>query len=308
MKPKVLIYITRMHDACLELLAFRHCDQPSAGLQVPAGTVDEGEEIVQAAKREAFEESGLVLDDALSFRGAFEYIRPDNSTSHLRHVFHHHITGDTQDQWTHVVSGEGDDAELVFEYAWYPLAHCVAGLIGQQGRYLPSIYKNIDEDILVRVAVPGEEAAIHDAHMRSIREICVKDHGLEEVRGWGYRPLENRWVAQIRTGYVWIVEYKGAIHGVGNIRMYSEEDKQQSYLNALYLTPDVQGKGVGSVLITLMIETAKDLQASTIFLDSTITGKRFYERNGFVDCGSMKKVDIGGYPVTCFPMRMDLES
>ena len=297
-----------MRDARLELLAFRHRDQTLAGLQVPAGTVDEGEDIVQSAKREVFEESGLVLDDSLSFRGAFEYIRPDNGTSHLRHVFHHHYTGDTQEQWTHVVSGVGDDAQLVFEYAWYPVTNCIDGLIGQQGRYLPSLYKKIDENILVRVAVPGEEPAIHDAHMRSIREICVKDHGLEEVRGWGYRPLGNRWIAQIRTGYIWVVEYQGAIHGVGNIRMYSEENRQQSYLNALYLTPDVQGKGVGSVLINLMIETAKDLQASTIFLDSTITGKKFYERFGFIDCGSIKKVDIGGYPVTTFPMKMELDS
>ncbi len=28
---------------------------------------------------------------------------------------------------------------------------------------------------IIREAKPGDEAAIHEAHMRSIREICVKD-------------------------------------------------------------------------------------------------------------------------------------
>jgi GNAT superfamily N-acetyltransferase/ADP-ribose pyrophosphatase YjhB (NUDIX family) len=295
-----------MHDSRLELLAFRHRDYPASGLQVPAGTVDEGEDVRLAAKREVFEESGLVMNDDFTFRGAYEYIRNDNGTCHLRHVFHHHCSGETRDHWTHEVSGTGDDASLVFEYAWYPLSDCVEGLIGQQGKYLSSLFQQVNSEIVIRVAVPGEEAAIHDAHLRSIREICVKDHGLEEVRGWGYRPLENRWIAQIRTGYVWVVEYQNAIHGVGHIRMFEEAGKQQCYLHALYFTPEVKGKGAGKQLVKLMIETARILQANVLFLDSTITAKKFYERCGFVDAGNMKKVDIGGYPVTCFPMKMDL--
>ena len=306
MKPKVLVYITRMRDSGLELLAFRHRDYPSAGLQVPAGTVDDGEDVLIAAKREVFEESGLHINDDITFRGAFEYIRPDNGTKHLRHVFHHHITGETKDEWTHVVSGAGDDAELVFEYAWYPLANCIGGLIGQQGRYLPALWQQVNPEITIRVAVPGEEAAIHNAHMRSIREICVKDHGLDEVKGWGYRPLGDRWVAQIRTGYVWVVEYQGKIHGVGHIRMFERDGKKQSYLHALYLTPDVIGQSVGRVLTKLMIETATDLQAETMILDATITAKGFYEHMGFTLCGEIRKEDIGGHPVTCFPMKMDL--
>lgn len=307
MKPKVLIYITRMRDAKLELLAFRHRDFPNAGLQVPAGTVESAEDIFEAAKREVFEESGLVLDGPITFRGAFEYVRPDNGTCHLRHVFHHHFKGETKDDWTHVVSGAGDDAELVFEYAWFPLVSCVAGLKGRQGWYLSSLFHQVDKDILIRVAVPGEESAIHEAHLRSIREICVKDHGEEEIRGWGVRPLENRWIEQIRSGYVWVVESFGTVQGVGHIRMFEADGKKQCYLHALYLTPDVKGKGAGKQLIKLMIVTATDLEAVSITLDSTITAKSFYERLGFVSAGEMKKVDIGGYPVTSFPMKMDLE-
>ena len=36
---------------------------------------------------------------------------------------------------------------------------------------------------IIREARSGDEAGIHEAHMRSIREVFLKDHGLEEVIG-----------------------------------------------------------------------------------------------------------------------------
>ena len=55
---KVTAFITRESAAGRELLVFRH-DNPAAGVQVPAGTVDPGEPPDRAVLREAWEESGL---------------------------------------------------------------------------------------------------------------------------------------------------------------------------------------------------------------------------------------------------------
>src|SRR5690348_6110491 len=55
MKRKVDAYIT--HER--RLLVFRHVDFPEAGIQVPGGTVEPGEEWEAAALREAEEETGL---------------------------------------------------------------------------------------------------------------------------------------------------------------------------------------------------------------------------------------------------------
>ncbi len=53
---KVTAFITRETPSGMEVLLFRH---PGAGVQIPAGTVEEGESPEQAVLREAAEETGL---------------------------------------------------------------------------------------------------------------------------------------------------------------------------------------------------------------------------------------------------------
>lgn len=135
--------------------------------------------------------------------------------------------------------------------------------------------------------------------MRSIREVCLKDHGAEEIRGWGYRELGNRWVDAIQKGYVWVVEQAGAIRGVGYLKI----DGARAILHALYLTPEVLGQGLGLRLINLIVEKAKERGAATLVLDSTITAREFYLRCGFTETGPKKREEVGGSLVTCFPME-----
>ncbi len=45
-----------------ELLVFQHAGMPEAGLQVPGGTVEQGETPNDAVAREVLEESGVPLD------------------------------------------------------------------------------------------------------------------------------------------------------------------------------------------------------------------------------------------------------
>jgi 8-oxo-dGTP pyrophosphatase MutT (NUDIX family) len=54
--PKVTAFITRAAPGGRDLLLFRH---PTAGVQIPAGTVEEGEAIERAVLREVAEETGL---------------------------------------------------------------------------------------------------------------------------------------------------------------------------------------------------------------------------------------------------------
>lgn len=54
---KVIAYITRGRGGETRLLVFEHVDNPDAGVQVPKGTVEPGETLENAARREVREES-----------------------------------------------------------------------------------------------------------------------------------------------------------------------------------------------------------------------------------------------------------
>ena len=66
---KVTAFIVRERDGVKELLVFKH---PTAGIQIPAGTVEVGEALETAVKREAYEETGLQSVEIEAYLGCFE--------------------------------------------------------------------------------------------------------------------------------------------------------------------------------------------------------------------------------------------
>ena len=62
MVKKAYGFVLRESAEGRELLVFEHAGMPEAGLQVPGGTVHEGETSLEAVAREVLEESGLPLD------------------------------------------------------------------------------------------------------------------------------------------------------------------------------------------------------------------------------------------------------
>lgn len=51
---------------------------------------------------------------------------------------------------------------------------------------------------------------------------------------------------------------------------------------------------------------AKRLGFKSVFLESTITSKLFYEKQGAIQYKEDMAIAIGGVPVECHPMRIDL--
>ena len=140
LKQKVLVYLTRETPAGVDLLVFEHKDIPSAGIQVPAGTVDANEDLVFSARREILEESGLDLSCDFKFVGSYNYHRKDIDEHQMRNVFHVDGMGNLPESWEHTVGGSGEDEHLVFRFYWIPLVDAEKALAGEQGRYLEFIY------------------------------------------------------------------------------------------------------------------------------------------------------------------------
>ncbi|QLD28590.1 NUDIX domain-containing protein [Micromonospora carbonacea subsp. aurantiaca] len=95
-----------------------------SGLQVPAGTVRDGELLEQAVLREAFEETALHGLRIERYLGVTEWdVRPYADAVHVRRFFHLSVEGaEVPDRWIAMERGDGDGEPIRFELYWLPLA------------------------------------------------------------------------------------------------------------------------------------------------------------------------------------------
>lgn len=134
-KKKVHAYVTREKEGVMQLLVFKHRDIPEAGIQVPGGTVDEGETLEAAILRELQEESGLRHLCIERFLADYIIHVKEKKEYEKRHFFHVTLLTDVKDGWEHIVSAGEEDEGLVFCYEWIDIAK-YPELAGKQGEFL----------------------------------------------------------------------------------------------------------------------------------------------------------------------------
>ena len=166
------------------------------------------------------------------------------------------------------------------------------------------------QDFSIRRAEPKDARGIHDAHMRSILEICAKDYTEEQLNGWGRRPYsEERRVATIRDHKVWVIARETEIFGYAHFQTEQSNGKRSGYCNALYLTPEVAGRGFGRKLMDLMVTEALNEKLERIELYSTITSAAFYLKNGFRLLPGPQHVTMqNGVRIPSYPMERWLKN
>ena len=135
---KVAAYITCEN----QLLVFSHVDFPEAGIQIPAGTVGEGENLDEAILREAYEETGLDNLQIESYLGTHVYdMRPidGRDVDIHRHYYHLSIPGPVKDsKWQHLENdpSDGTTEPILFELYWVNIPDEIPELSGELGDML----------------------------------------------------------------------------------------------------------------------------------------------------------------------------
>ena len=142
LKQKALVYIT-WGD---KLLVFSHPDFPEAGIQVPAGTIEPGEEPEAAALREAYEETGLSGLELVTPLGeqARDVTPFGKDEIHHRYFFHLRCTETPPQTWRHWEEFPSDGSERVaFDFFWAPLPDGVPPLIAGHDALLPTLIQHM---------------------------------------------------------------------------------------------------------------------------------------------------------------------
>jgi 8-oxo-dGTP pyrophosphatase MutT (NUDIX family) len=121
---RVLAYVTRERDGRLELLVFEHRDYPDAGVQVPAGRLEAGEDLEAGLLRELEEEAGLSAARVVRKLGTYQPGELPSGGAYRNHAYEVAAPA-APDGWEHTVVGRGDDAGLVFRYRWAPMTRAL---------------------------------------------------------------------------------------------------------------------------------------------------------------------------------------
>lgn len=116
-RQKALAYIVRQSSTGWELLIFQHRGLPSAGWQVPGGTIDPGKTPQAAVVREVFEESGLTQFEAVISLGDLLW-QSESGRYHQRHYFQMRLAQTSPSEFSHEVSDGEYDKGRIFQYRW----------------------------------------------------------------------------------------------------------------------------------------------------------------------------------------------
>jgi predicted acetyltransferase/8-oxo-dGTP pyrophosphatase MutT (NUDIX family) len=305
---KVVGYLTRSNGSKTQILVFNHDEQFSdAGTQVPAGTVESDENLEEAILREVYEEAGLenlIIESKIDH---YQFYREQSKKYVRRHVFHLTSTVPLPDKWTYQVQGNGQDQGLNFHFFWMDIEKAKGILAVRFDDSIDLLIHKQSQRAIIRRACSSDSRSIHEAHMRSIQEICSKDYSQEEIAVWGNRPYnESQRLSAIESDYVWIIEIDQVVYGYAHLKFYVKESQNLAHVMGLYLTKEVQGHGYGKKLFEYILSESKGKLVTKISLESTLTAYDFYIKMGFKPDGSESTVVINGKQIRCIPMTMNL--
>lgn len=156
----------------------------------------------------------------------------------------------------------------------------------------------------IRTARHEDAAKICDVLIRSVREICIKDHNHDEeiIQSWcGNKTPENveNWIAD-PFGYLVVAE--AASSGIVGVAMYN---RSAAKITLLYLAPEGLRQGLGTELLATLEAEARRLNHHEIELESTTTAREFYQRHGYQELGAPQ---LFWGKLTAYPMRKSIQS
>ena len=106
----------------------------------------------------------------------------------------------------------------------------------------------------------------------------------------------------LRPGALVVAEHDRRIIGWGFL------DKDASQVEAVFVDPDYQRRGVASRILAMIEDIARRAGVISLTLSSTLNAVPFYEHRGFVRCRQTKYHHPDGFDLDCVVMVKELDA
>jgi putative acetyltransferase len=154
-------------------------------------------------------------------------------------------------------------------------------------------------DLTVRQASLEDMPAVTGLFRDTILQIGKSDYSERQINAWAERyALTDRWRDRIRHQHFLLAESEGEILGFGSVT-------SDAHIDTLYVRTDSQQSGVGGMLLEHLLDYVRERGHRSVYADVSLTGRSFFERQGFRLLKPMQKV-LDGVVFVNFVMTRQL--
>tara|TARA_Y100000310_G_scaffold192105_1_gene192066 strand:- start:299 stop:763 length:465 start_codon:yes stop_codon:yes gene_type:complete len=126
----------------------------------------------------------------------------------------------------------------------------------------------------IRLARDEDYVEIARLRKQTIRNVNSEDYSEEVIHNWSSKEGAQDFIDSADTCKRWVALEKGRIIGFS-------EHNFECELSRIYVHKDYLRKGVGSRLLEIVEHSLEKQGCKEIRIESTITAKDFYEKNGY---------------------------
>jgi GNAT superfamily N-acetyltransferase len=127
-----------------------------------------------------------------------------------------------------------------------------------------------------RPARPDDVSAVHRVHSEAIQAGAAGHYAQEIIDVWAGAFNPENFPRNIERMAFYVAESRE-----GGIDGFLAIDLETGEVDSVYVAPWGKGRGLGSALMALAEEVARDRGVSDLWLDASLNAVPFYERHGW---------------------------